>query len=213
MCPQLQLWGVWRCWYRLGFSLAANQPVIWEPKLAWNARVDLTCSSKCMSLYPKGEWDAIMLGEVNHFDLCSLKPGWSVLNLMEVPPPFKPVSPFWPNKELIWWSRVPRPPQDILWFYPRNTVHQLDQASNPPALCGEVGSSLHSSHSRLFPRLFPPELYIPIPLAAVTPQSHPCELPSPPVCPRCCNYHMGGRWFSTESWFKSSQACMWVYLF
>lgn len=57
-------------------------------------------------------------------------------------------------------------------------MHRLDQARNPPALCVVVGSSLHSSHSRLFPLSFPPtELCIPILLAAVsgvTPsQSHP----------------------------------------
>lgn len=96
---------------------------------------------------------------------------------MAVPPPFKPVSPFWPNQELdlmtlvcpfqlriicdsiqgtkcISWTRPGIPQPCAWWLVAACTAHTTDY-----------------SHC-----LFPPKLYIPILLAAVsgvTPQSHP----------------------------------------
>lgn len=113
LCPRLLLWGVWRCWCRLGFSLAANRSVLQEPKPAWNAGAGLMCSSKCISLYLNIEWDVIVLGVVNHFRLAPFKARLWSSRFIGSTNPFKPVS-FQPYRS-------------------RNKVHQLDLARNAPS--------------------------------------------------------------------------------
>lgn len=114
LCPRLLLWGVWRCWGRLGFSLAANWSVLQEPKPAWNAGAGLMCSSKCISLYLNREWDVIVLGVVNHFRLAPFKARLWSSRFIGSTNTFKPVSPFQP-------------------YHSRNKVHQLDLARNAPS--------------------------------------------------------------------------------